>query len=192
MTKIGYTTSRSPTNKTRTFIHDMVSVVPRSSRIPRGSANEFFCLNSMKNQGYETAIIINSVKGNPNFVRLFNLTDKIEEIPYAIKIRGLTLSRDYQEKGRKRKPAISILISTLENSVEEEILKKFLGITNESIEKIKDKEYVTVYADYLDKNDGIIFLEFLDKNNKQTGPRIKLRIIERQIQDNNTNKISGD
>lgn len=192
MTKIGYTTSRSPTNKTRTFIHDMVSVVPRSSRIPRGSANEFFCLNSMKNQGYETAIIINSVKGNPNFVRLFNLTDKIEEIPYAIKIRGLTLSRDYQEKSRKRKPAVSILISTLENSVEEEILKKFLGITNESIEKIKDKEYVTVYADYLDKNDGIIFLEFLDKNNKQTGPRIKLRIIERQIQDNNTNKISGD
>ncbi|MHA1516727.1 MAG: hypothetical protein ACTSPF_14450 [Candidatus Heimdallarchaeaceae archaeon] len=90
MTKIGYTTSRSPTNKTRTFIHDMVSVVPRSSRISRGSANEFFCLNSMKNQGFETAIIINSVKGNPNFVRLFNLTDKIEEIPYAIKIRGLT------------------------------------------------------------------------------------------------------
>ncbi len=192
MTKIGYTTSRSPTNKTRTFIHDMVSVVPRSSRIPRGSANEFFCLNSMKNQGYGTAVIINSVKGNPNFVRLFNLTDKIEEIPYAIKIRGLTLSRDYQEKGRKRKSAVSILISTLENPVEEEILKKFLGITNESIEKIKDKEYVTVYADYLDKEDGIIFLEFLDKNNKQTGPRIKLRIIERQIQDNNTKKIDGD
>ncbi|MHA1516728.1 MAG: hypothetical protein ACTSPF_14455 [Candidatus Heimdallarchaeaceae archaeon] len=51
---------------------------------------------------------------------------------------------------------------------------------------------MTVYADYLDKDDGIIFLEFLDKNNKQTGPRIKLRIIERQIQDNNLNKIAGD
>lgn len=192
MSKIGFTTSRSPTNKTRTFIHDMVSMVPNSSRIPRGSANEIFCLTSMKNQGYETAIIVNSVKGNPNFVRLFSLTDEIEELSYAIKIRGLTLSRDYLEKRRQRKPAVSILISTLENPVEEEILRKFLGISNESIEKFKDKEYVTVYADYLDKDEGIIFIEFLDKNNKQTGPRIKLRIIKRNVQNKDIEKLDGD
>ena len=192
MSKIGFTTSRSPTNKTRTFIHDMVSMVPNSSRIPRGSANETFCLTSMKNQGYETAIIVNSVKGNPNFVRLFSLTNEIEELPYAIKIRGLTLSRDYLEKRRQRKPAVSILISTIENPVEEEILRKFLGISNESIEKLKDKEYVTVYADYLDKDEGIIFIEFLDKNNKQTGPRIKLRIIKRNVQNKDIEKLDGD
>jgi rRNA maturation protein Rpf1 len=192
MSKIGFTTSRSPTNKTRTFIHDMVSVVPNSSRIPRGSANEIFCLNSMKNQGFETALIINSVKGNPNFVRLFSLTDDIEELPYAIKIRGLTLSRDYQEKRRKRKPSFSILISTLENPTEEIILRKFLGISNESIEKFKDKEYVTVYADYIDKDEGIIFIEFLDKDNKQTGPRIKLRIVQRNTKNNNIDNLDGE
>ncbi len=192
MSKIGFTTSRSPTNKTRTFIHDMVSVVPNSSRIPRGSANEFFCLNSMKNQGYETAVIINSVKGNPNFVRFFSLIGEIEELSYAIKIRGLTLSRDYQEKRRRRKPAISILISTLENPIEEDVLRKFLGISNESIEKFRDKEYVTVYADYLDKDEGIIYIEFLDKNNKQTGPRIKLRIVKRNVLDNKDENLDGD
>ena len=192
MSRIGFTTSRSPTNKTRTFVHDMVSVVPNSSRIPRGSANEIFCLNSMKNQGFDTALIINSVKGNPNFIRIFSLADEIRELPYAIKIRGLTLSRDYQEKRRKRKPATSILISTLENPIEEDILRKFLGTSNESIEKLKDNEYVTVYADYLDKDEGVIFIEFLDKENKQTGPRIKLRIVERNIQKSNLENLDGD
>ena len=84
------------------------------------------------------------------------------------------------------------MISTLENPVEEEILRKFLGISNVSIEKFKDKEYVTVYADYLDKDEGIIFIEFLDKDNKQTGPRIKLRIIKRNVQNKDIEKLDGD
>ena len=186
MSKIGYTTSRSPANKTRSFIHDILTVIPNSQRVVRGSSNLSFCINSMKNKGFSTAVIINSVKGNPNFMRIYDLSADPSELPYAIKIRGLTLSREYQEKQRSRKPSNSILISSLNNPAEEDVLKMILGVGNENIENIQKKEYVTAYADYIEENEGIIFIEFLDKNNKQVGPRIKLKIISREV--NNTNK----
>jgi len=183
MSKTGYTTSRDPSRKTRSFIHDIISVVPESKRIVRGSTSLKYGLSSMKNQGIETAVIINSVKGNPNFVRFFDLSNEITELPYAIKIRGVTLFREYNKEGRKSsRPSSSILISTLNNQKEEDILKKFLGISTKSIEDLKRKSYVTVYADYLDKDEGLIFVEFLDETNSQVGPRIKLRIVERKVE----------
>ena len=185
MSKIGYTTSRSPTSKTRSFIHDILTVVPNSQRVVRGSSNLSFCIISMKNKGFSTAVIVNSVKGNPNFMRIYDLSSKPIELPYAIKIRGLTLSREYREKQRSKKPSNSILISSLNNPEEEDILKKILGIGNEKIENIQKKEYITAYADYIEENEGIIFIEFLDKNNKQVGPRVKLKIIPREVNDSN-------
>jgi len=189
MTKIGYTTSRSPANKTRSFIHDIIAVVPNSQRVVRGSSNLSFCINSMKNKGFTTAIIVNSVKGNPNFMRIFNLSSSPKEIPFAVKIRGLTLSREYQGKKRSKKPSNSILISSLNSSKEEDVLRKILGISKEKIENIQRKEYVTAYADYIEKDEGMIFIEFLDKNNAQVGPRIKLRIIPRNVTESNQETI---
>lgn len=189
MTKIGYTTSRSPANKTRSFIHDIIAVVPNSQRVVRGSSNLSFCINSMKNKGFTTAIIVNSVKGNPNFMRIFDLSSIPKEIPFAVKIRGLTLSREYQGKKRSKKPSNSILISSLNNSKEEDILRKILGIGKEKIENIQKKEYVTAYADYIEKDEGMVFIEFLDKNNMQVGPRIKLRIIPRNVNETNQETI---
>jgi rRNA maturation protein Rpf1 len=135
----------------------------------------------MKNQSFSTAIIINSVKGNPNFIRMFDLTESIKAIPFAIKLRGLTLSREYRNEKRKIKPIYSFLISSLNNIDEESVIRKFLGITNKKIDEIEEKEYVTVYADYIDKEEGLIFIEFLDKRNRQVGPRMKMKIITRKI-----------
>ena len=184
MTDIGYTTSRDPSKKTRSFIHDMISIVPRSKRVVRGSTSLQYALTSMKNQKIKTAIIINSVKGNPNFVRFFDLTSEIKELPYAIKIRGITLFREYsRENNKKNRPSHSIMISSLNHPKEEEILRRFFGISNTTIEEIEKSEYVTVYVDYLDKNEGVIFVEFLDKENNQVGPRIKLRIVDRKVEE---------
>lgn len=184
MSKIGYTTSRDPSKKTRSFIHDIISVVPESKRVVRGSTSLKYGLTSMKNQGIETAVIINSVKGNPNFVRFFDLSEKIAELPYAIKVRGLTLFREYnKERSKKSRPSFSIMISTLNNQKEEDILKRFLGVSATSIDEISKKNYVTVYADYIDEGEGIIFIEFLDKENSQVGPRMKLRIVDREVEE---------
>lgn len=182
MTKIGFTTSRSPANKTRSFIHEIINIVPKSSRVARGSATMVYTINAMKMKGYETAVIVHSVKGNPNFMRIYDLTDKPKEIPFAIKIRGLTLSREYRKESSKSRPAFSILISSLENSFENDILRKVFQITNIGVDKIKGKSYVTLYADYLDRDEGLIFLEFLDNNNKQVGPRMKIRIVSREVE----------
>jgi rRNA maturation protein Rpf1 len=141
------------------------------------------CVTGMKNRGFETAVVIHSVKGNPNFMRIFDLKEEPKEIPYAVKIRGLTLSREYQQKTRNRKPAFAVLISSLKNPEVEGIIRRILGITQENIENIKGKEYVTVYADYIDEEQKIIFIEFLNGFNKQVGPRLKIRVIPREPED---------
>ena len=86
MTKIGFTTSRSPAKKTRSFIHDLVSIVPQSSRVARGSATLLYTISAMKAKNFETAAIIHSVKGNPNFIRLYDLIEEPKELPFAIKV----------------------------------------------------------------------------------------------------------
>jgi rRNA maturation protein Rpf1 len=183
MRKIGFTTSRSPAKKTRSFVHDIIRVVPNAQRIVRGSSKLLLCLKGMQNRGFNTAVVIHSVKGNPNFLRIFDLEKEPIEIPYAIKIRGLTLSRDYQKKQSYRRISSSILISSLNNTEEEAIIKRVLGIAEENIEDLEEKNYVTVYVDYLDKDEGIIHVEFLDKNNSQIGPRVKMKIVPRKPED---------
>ncbi|NPD87277.1 MAG: hypothetical protein HGN29_01050 [Asgard group archaeon] len=183
MSRIGFTTSRSPANKTRSFVHDIIGVVPKSERIVRGSSKLLMCVTGMKNRGFETAVIIHSVKGNPNFMRIFDLKTAPQEIPYAVKIRGITLSREYQQKHRNKKPAFAVLISSLKNIEEENIIKRIFGITEDNIESIKRKEYVTVYADYIDEEEKIIFIEFLNGLNKQVGPRLKMKVIPREPED---------
>lgn len=180
MSKIGFTTSRSPTNKTRSFVHDIIKVVPQSQRVVRGSSKLIMCVTGMKNRGFDTAVVIHSVKGNPNFARIFDLKEKPKEIPYAVKIRGVTLSREYQQKQRSKKPAYAILISSLNNSEEEKVIRKMFGISKERVDSIKGKEYVTVYADYFDKEQKVIFVEFLDSYNQQVGPRLKMKIVPRK------------
>jgi rRNA maturation protein Rpf1 len=180
MNRIGFTTSRSPANKTRSFVHDIIKVVPRSERIVRGSSKLIMCVTGMRNRGFETAIVIHSVKGNPNFMRIIDLKEDPQEIPFAVKIRGITLSRDYQKKQKNKKPAYSVLISSLRNPTEEEVIRRVFGITKEKIENVRGKEFVTVYADYLDEDEKIIFIEFLNSLNKQVGPRLKIKIIPRE------------
>ncbi|MBA7529341.1 hypothetical protein ES705_21537 [subsurface metagenome] len=182
MRRISFTTSRDPARKTRSFIHDIIKVVPSSSRFTRGSNRLSYSLGMMKSQGYSTAVIINSVKGNPNFLRIFNLVDSLQEFPYAIKIRGSTLSREYGKQSEGRSPKFSLLISSLNNAEEETIISRLFNTTTADISKLDKHDYVTVYADYLDKEEGLIFVEFLDKDNQQTGPRIKLRIVPRRIE----------
>jgi hypothetical protein len=116
-------------------------------------------------------------------MRLFDLKTAPKELPYAIKIRGLTLSREYKQKQRNKKPAFAVLISSLKKPEEERIIRQIFGITQEDIGNLENKEFVTVYADYIDKKQDIIFIEFLNKYNQQVGPRMKLRIIPREPED---------
>jgi len=182
MNKIAFTTSRSPAKKTRSFIHDIISVVPSSQRVSRGSSNLSLVLSSLHNQGYITAIVVHSVKGNPNFLRIFDLRSKIQELSFAIKIRGVTLSREYRKNGVQRQPAFSILISSLENKEEEEIIKKVFGVTARKFNKTDSREFITVYADYIDKEEKLIFIEFLNNKDEQVGPRIKMKILPRRAE----------
>ena len=181
MTKVAFTTSRDPSNKTRTFLKDIISVIPGSKKFTRGTQNLSFTLTKLHSEGFEVAVVINSVKGNPNFWRVFNLSSsEYEEFPFAIKLRGLTLSRDYHAK-KIRQPSNLILISNIDIS-EERILRTIFNITEQNIDDLERNSHLTMYADYIDKDERIIFIEFLDSENNSVGPRMKIKIVSRKIE----------
>ena len=181
MTKVAFTTSRDPSNKTRSFLKDITSVVPESEKFSRGTQNLSFTLARLHSEGFELAIVINSVKGNPNFWRIFDLSkSEPKELPFAIKLRGLTLSRDYHAKKIKR-PSNLILISSIELN-EEKVLKTIFNITEQKVVDFEKNSFLTMYADYIDKDENIIFIEFLDSENNSVGPRMKLKIVSRRVE----------
>lgn len=182
MARIGFTTSRNPATKTRSFINDIVKVIPESMSVTRGSSNVDLTLNEMIHKDCKTAAIVNSVKGNPNFVRMFDLSTGVpKKLAYAIKIRGLTLSREIRTV-KTNQPQYSILISTLKNEFKENALKRFLNIKKHSIEKLEETNYITAYADYIEENgEEFIFVEFTNKKDRPVGPRMKLKVIPREI-----------
>ncbi|MHA1686464.1 MAG: hypothetical protein ACTSYD_08680 [Candidatus Heimdallarchaeaceae archaeon] len=183
MVKIGISTSRSPAKKTRSFVRDFVFVIPNAVRFPRGTANIPYILSSMKSDGCGIGVIIHSVKGNPNFFRIFDLSSGIKEMPYAIKLYGYSLEREYSKKKvTKRRPAYAILISSIGNKEHEKLLKQIFNVSEISVKNLKNKPYVTVYIDYLYPEDDIIFVEFLNEENISTGPKLKLRIVPRRVE----------
>ncbi len=182
MRKIAFTTSRDPAKKTRSFIKDIITVIPNAIKVSRGTQNLTYTLNVMKTKQVSTAIVINSVKGNPNFWRIFDLSknDPIE-LSYAIKLKGLTLSREYTKK-RALQPNFTIFISSLKDKEAESILKLIFNIREDvPLDKSKNQRYVTIYADYIDEDEKIIFIESLNSQNESVGPRMKLKIIKRRI-----------
>lgn len=184
MVKVGITTARSPAKKTRSFLRDITFIIPHSKRYIRGTANIPYILNIMRSEGCKFGVIIHSVKGNPNFFRLFDISQEIKEIPYAIKLYGYTLEREYSRKRiNKKRPAYAILISTITNKEHENLLKRIFNISEVSIEQIKDKPYVTVYADYIDPENEVIFVEFLNERNISIGPKLRFRIFPRNVED---------
>jgi len=183
MPSVAFSTSRDPARKTRSFIRDIISVIPQSSRIVRGTSRLDFTLNLMKSKDYHTGVIINSVKGNPNFFRIFDLTgDEIKELPWAIKLYGYTLEREYRRKKRKRnQPSFLAFISTLNDSSAESVLKRIFNASAKKVSDLKGKNFVTAYVDYFDPNKRVIFVEFLDHEGVAVGPRLKLKIIPRKV-----------
>ncbi len=183
MKRIGFTTSRKPSNKTRSFIHDIIGTLPRASRIARGTQSLSFTLKTMIEKKYDLAVVINSVKGNPNFIKLYDLTSVSPiELPYAIKVRGLTLSREIVETKRKRQPNVALMISSLNNSDEEEILKKLFNTEPVDITGLGDSSFVNVFLDYIEeKGEKFIHVEFTDKEDYMVGPRMKLKVIPRVV-----------
>ena len=93
--KFVLTTSRKPSQRTRSFIRDLVRVIPWSFHFTRGSCSLNDLANELAVLGINRLLIVHEKKGNPSLVKFYKL-DKGElmERDYRLRIKGISLSRE--------------------------------------------------------------------------------------------------
>ena len=93
--KFMLTTSRNPSQRTRSFVRDLVRVIPWSFHFTRGSCSLKDLADEIENLGINRLLILHEKKGNPSLVKFYKLVDdQLIERDYRIRIKGVSLARE--------------------------------------------------------------------------------------------------
>ncbi|MHA1503675.1 MAG: Brix domain-containing protein [Candidatus Heimdallarchaeota archaeon] len=94
------TTSRKPSQRTRSFIRDLVRVIPWSFHFTRGTCSLNDLADELSSLGINRMLIVHEKKGNPSLMKFFKLVDNsLEERDYRLRIKGIALGRELK-RGR--------------------------------------------------------------------------------------------
>ncbi|MHA1639430.1 MAG: Brix domain-containing protein [Candidatus Heimdallarchaeota archaeon] len=98
--KFVITTSRKPSQRTRSFVRDLVRVIPWSFHFTRGSCSLNDLAAELTSLGINRLMIIHEKKGNPSLAKFYKLVNgKLVERDYRIRIKGIALARELR-RGR--------------------------------------------------------------------------------------------
>jgi len=160
------TSSRKPPRTVRSFMKDLAYIFS-GIRVTRGKKSIEELLSSLKED--QRLIIVDSIKGNPSRLRVFEKEGKVRQII----IRGVKLLRYFNEKP-KIKGELKVLVNN-------EIAKKFAEILNlKTVENEKGLNSLIIIEEVTVKNKKLYGIFIKDyKNDKKYGPFFKItKIIE--------------
>ena len=127
--KILITTAYSPSPRTRTFVKDLVSVLPGSLKLSRGKLSMDLLGAIASDEGAEKVIIVKEYHGNPSALEVYEVRDAELHKEGTIKLKGVTLS---SERGKRvyNVRAVGVRAYSLLPGVSEvvEKLSKLLGL----------------------------------------------------------------
>ncbi len=89
--KILITTSREPSQRTRSFVKDLVSVIPGSERLTRGKAPLEDLIYEAEDREAERVVVVEERQGNPSRIIVYDLNGKPI---YTFILRGVSLARE--------------------------------------------------------------------------------------------------
>lgn len=156
--KILVTTAHSPSQRTRTFVKDLVSVLPNAERLTRGKISKEILASIATDMGVDRVLIIREKNGNPASIEVYAIND-VELMPIGrIILRGVSLS---SEVGRRSYGAKRVCLKTTPLSEEHyekaEAIRKMLGFENcdegdlIAVLEIDDKGYILYFTPSVSK-----------------------------------------
>ncbi len=166
------TTSRRPSPRSRSFVKDLVSVLPGGIRLTRGHSSYVDLAREALMVGCSRVIIIGERRGNPGVIRVYEPTSSLElrHIVTFI-ILGVKLSRE-SGFGKPVSPRF-LVIETDSSPISEEFSEAFIRAFHA---KLKAPQGVEDYV--LAKLEGLtvdsIKLSFYWKGSP-VGPQLRLR-----------------
>jgi len=177
--KFVLTTSRKPSQRTRSFIRDLVRVIPWSFHFTRGSCSLNDLANELAVLGINRLLIIHEKKGNPSLVKFYKLVEgKLIERDYRLRIKGISLARELR-RGRSIFTADSKLqvINQSQSDFGEQLytmLSLFFGFERKR-ELPRDVNMKGIAILFTDTNEDLIILDFKQIETKEMiGPRISI------------------
>ena len=95
------TTSREPSNRTRSFVNELVTILPVLVKVNRGKATLLDLYDISISKRAKWLIIVYEKKGNPSMLKIFkpDIPKSGLDEKYRILLRGVTL---YREKARSK------------------------------------------------------------------------------------------
>ncbi len=93
--KILITTSREPSQRTRSFVKDLVSVIPNSERITRGKMSTRDLIYEAEDRDAERVVIVEERQGNPSKLIVYDASGRPI---YVFVLRGVSLARERESR----------------------------------------------------------------------------------------------
>ncbi len=180
--KVIVTTSHRPTTRTRSFVKDLVAVIPNSSRFTRGKATFNLLALLATDFNADRILVVRNWKGNPRFLDIYAVeplgpsTKKI----CTIVLKGIKLAREAKCSHPPFKPKrVVVPISDVSDEESEklvECLSRGLYINPvDSIEEVcRNDRSSTLVLRITCTPQGFRELKFYDCEGRQFGPVIRV------------------
>jgi len=158
------TTSHRPTQRVRSFVKDLASVLPYAVKVNRGKASLLDLYYDAMAVGAKRIVVVGAKKGNPGIVRVYAPREPpeigLEEIA-VISLSGVKLRREHQEAQKTfntRSLGIDVrgIGDEIVRRIADTLVRAFLAklvVFDEDVEKvdvlaklrIEEKELVTTF-----------------------------------------------
>lgn len=119
------TTSRRPSPRTRSFIKDLVSVVPGSVRVTRGHMSMEELAREAVIRGADRVVVVGERRGNPGIIRVYRVEPGLRlRNTVSFIVRGVTLSREAGngQPGLRR----ALLVESDGSEIADEVAEAFI------------------------------------------------------------------
>lgn len=186
MSKLLITTSRRTSNRVRTFIRDLCTVIPDLERFNRGSMSLSELVSRIKQSSAIGALIISMYRGNPGTMQLLS-PDGTEII--QVKMESALLRREVQPNKETRIKSIRKIYVQKECSEETmlftSMIADIVGLSPISIPSVTDFETGSDNESYMwfqDFSDGkTLWTHYNSVTMTEIGPRVRAFNIRRNL-----------
>ena len=162
-------TSKSPSQRTRTFLNVMEAYFPKVNRQVRGSSTLLDLFNRAVERGASNVGVIQTSKGNPSSIKFWQIeSGKVFEANWLWKIIGLSLPIDL-----KRKDVKSVKIKALDWELSEQM---------QSSSKDRVKTMLSLLSDKTESSPYHLLCR-VNKKDKNPNPHYKIKSPNRDEQE---------
>ncbi|MHA1220962.1 MAG: Brix domain-containing protein [Candidatus Heimdallarchaeota archaeon] len=176
--KFVLTTSRKPSQRTRSFVRDLVRVIPWSFHFTRGSCSLNVLADELSSLGINRLMVVHEKKGNPSLLKFYKLVDDdLEARDYRVRIKGISLGRELK-RGRSvfTKESKFSVVNYCQSDFGEQLYTMLSIFFNfERIRELPQNPNFKGIAIFMSDKDDQITIDFQQIETKEMiGPRITI------------------